>query len=425
MLFVAGNDMDDLKKAIIAELKLAVTPDRVRLLRKVEGGGAPVLLDSHKLLAEQGVSEGSTVVVEVMRELMATLCSAQATGDASALFTLLLPALHTRALSHTAPPHVLASLGASADPVKVPFVAGNDLDDLKKAIIAQYKLALSPNHVRLLRKVEGGGAPVLLNSHRLLAEQGVREGSSVVVEEILIELAYRLKVLKGQQFKTSGSYSASTFASLIEGRSLYHVRAAKGGDKDVGIIVDLNAAAAVLNSGTGDYLLLDDPGIMMKSDVSKLNGFSKNIADGFEQLSNKALVINEDLLRAYGGKLVALNDGRGVTFYKNKDGNAFVECDGLVKNTEVVLLNEAKTHFHEDDAAKLRDTTAVKLREIMTQPELYFSEPADVLEQLQGLKIVMVASGSSFSVKAREACASAGIHQLEQDGTGFVCTLAS
>ena len=60
-----GSDVGDLKKAIVAELKLDVAPDRVRLLREVEGG-APVPLDSRKALAAQGMEEGASVLVEVV-----------------------------------------------------------------------------------------------------------------------------------------------------------------------------------------------------------------------------------------------------------------------------------------------------------------------------------------------------------------------
>ena len=54
-----------LASAVVAVLKLDVAPDRVRLLREVEGG-APVPLDSCEKLAAQGVEEGSKVLVEVM-----------------------------------------------------------------------------------------------------------------------------------------------------------------------------------------------------------------------------------------------------------------------------------------------------------------------------------------------------------------------
>jgi hypothetical protein len=47
------------------------------------------------------------------------------------------------------------------------------------------------------------------------------------------------------------------------------------------------------------------------------------------------------------------------------------------------------------------------------------------LEQLVGCKVVeLVASSSNFSADAEKACAKAGVHLLQQDGTGFICTLA-
>ena len=56
-----------LKGAVIARLQLDVPPSRVRLHREVDGD-APVRLDGLKMLAEQGVDEGSRVIAEVMRE---------------------------------------------------------------------------------------------------------------------------------------------------------------------------------------------------------------------------------------------------------------------------------------------------------------------------------------------------------------------
>ena len=58
-----GASVAALKDAIIAKLRLSVAPDCVRLLREVEDGGAPVLLDSRKGLAIQGVREGSSLLV--------------------------------------------------------------------------------------------------------------------------------------------------------------------------------------------------------------------------------------------------------------------------------------------------------------------------------------------------------------------------
>jgi hypothetical protein len=79
--------------------------------------------------------------------------------------------------------HIFAKTTASLDEFcKVAVADGADISDLKKAVIAELKLEAAPNRVRLLREVEGGGAPVRLDSRQALAAQGVREGSSVLIE---------------------------------------------------------------------------------------------------------------------------------------------------------------------------------------------------------------------------------------------------
>ena len=201
------------------------------------------------------------------------------------------------------------------------------------------------------------------------------------------------------------------------------MRTAKGRDKYITIVTDLDEAVSV-STTAGDFLMLDDPTTLLRDDVSNLKSFSMNVAGGFEELSNKAIAINKDLLKAYGGFLEPLNDGRGVTFFDDA-GDVYVQCDGLVRNTEVVLLNEAKMHFYEEDVRERRNVTAMKVNHIKAYPHLFTSDPEDIIEQLKGLKIVLIASGSSFTKKAEEDCEKAGIHRIRQDGSGFSCTLAS
>ena len=61
-----GADAGSLQDAVMAELKLGAERHRVRLLREVSGGGAPVPLDCRGALAGQGVREGSSLLVEVL-----------------------------------------------------------------------------------------------------------------------------------------------------------------------------------------------------------------------------------------------------------------------------------------------------------------------------------------------------------------------
>lgn len=79
-------------------------------------------------------------------------------------------------------------------------IAGVDVADdesvagLKDAAIAQLELDVAPHHVRLLREVEGG-APVPLDSCKKLADQGVKAGSTVLVDFIQLTTSTALASL--------------------------------------------------------------------------------------------------------------------------------------------------------------------------------------------------------------------------------------
>jgi hypothetical protein len=234
---------------------------------------------------------------------------------------------------------------------------------------------------------------------------------------------YRLKLRKSSSPPVIKNFTDSSFDIFLRGGRLIHMKGPKGGsDKAHCVVCTLKEAADVCTLGPDDYLLLEDSVIMMLNDVSNLKGFTKNLADGFEQLSNKALAINVDLQDVYG-KLEPLNDGRGLAFYKG--GVAYVECDGLFVSGETLLLNEAKAHFHKADVTKLLEVTAVRLREILVEPTQFTSDSTGVMAQLAGLKLVgLVASSDNFSGDAEKDCARAGIHLLRRDGSGFMCTLS-
>ena len=212
------------------------------------------------------------------------------------------------------------------------------------------------------------------------------------------------------------------FRDFVNHRTLYHMESGKNGnDKAIDIVTSLDGAIAA-SKQPDTFFMLDDPATYMSDDISNLKGFRSNVAAGFEALSNRAIAVNEELAREYGG-LKLLNDGRGVIF-QYKSGKSFVECDGLIMNTTHVLLNEAKTRFHEDDIERFVSETTVNLQAVQLSPEKFTSIPEGIIAQLKGMQLVLVASGAVFTKEAEEACAKAGVHLLRQSGTGFVCTLA-
>ena len=78
---------------------------------------------------------------------------------------------------------MLVSLGVTESPVKIEFAPGAGLDELKKAVIAEFRLGAAPARVRLLLKTDGSGTLVPLDSRKQVAqmEQCV-EGTCVAVE---------------------------------------------------------------------------------------------------------------------------------------------------------------------------------------------------------------------------------------------------
>ena len=335
--------------------------------------------------------------------------------------------------------HVFAKVSKHDDFAKVLVADGLDAGDLKKAIVAELKLDAAPNRARLLLEVEGG-APVLLDSCKKLAAQGVEDGSKVVVEvlapdvppspaPVVLKFREAVKGAPDQEFEQPFA-SAAQFDRFLASCTVSHMRPAADGkkvrrgglDRIIQHVYSLDDAVLCGAATPGDYLRCENRAAQMQDDVSNLKSFRANLSSGFELLANRAISCNKDLQRLYG-TLVPLNNGRCVQFF-DVDG-AFVECDGLIKNSKVVLLNEAKTSFHEKDVAKLKRSTAVKLGLILASPSDYTSKPDDVIEELEGLALVLVASGAGFTKEAEAACAEAGIHQLRHDGSGFECILAT
>lgn len=225
---------------------------------------------------------------------------------------------------------------------------------------------------------------------------------------------------------TKSFKSEADFDNFVKGERVLFYKAEKTGPLiQLSSLDELIAASKV----AGRSFFLEDPVAQMRADVSNLKSHRANTSNGFGDIANKAIAINPTLLSTYGGKLDALNGGRGVVFYSAEDDSAFVECDGLVRNSAFVLLNEAKTHFHESDATSLAGkgkgtlSSCEKLGRVISYPGQFYSDPPGIIEQLAGLSVVPIASSPRFSEEASKACAALGIHTLSQDGSGFAVTL--
>jgi hypothetical protein len=308
------------------------------------------------------------------------------------------------------------------------IVAPNaQVDELKKFIVDRFKLEVPYFYLRLLCTVSGGDKPLLLESGKTLAEQGVGKGSRVVVEGSTTPLVYYFMRTGGALRPARLDLTASSFAILHRGAGIFHMKMAKGGDTVWKHIFTLEQAAEVCALGPRDYLLLE-PFFVMRHDSQGEyydgdgNLGPENMLARHEMLPNEALAQNVDLQSVYG-KLEPLNGGRGVFFFKGD--MMYVECDGLLMSGETLLLNTIIKRIHDDIVTELVEVTAVRMREVLAEPTLFTSVPADIMLQLTSCKVVVLAASSrNVSQNAVNACAKAGVHLLERHGTEFKCTLS-
>jgi hypothetical protein len=163
----------------------------------------------------------------------------------------------------------------------------------------------------------------------------------------------------------------------------------------------------------------------IKDDVSNLKRYvRKNTATSLEGTMNRAIVENAVLLAKFG-HLELVNDGKGVllkwtdsTTGKRKQ----VDIDGLIKNSVVLLMNETKSRLHPDDLIRFAKAKTA-LEQAIDNPGRFTTEPAGILPQLKGLRVVPIVSTNGCADGAKEACAAEGIHILEPDGSGYAVTI--
>ena len=223
--------------------------------------------------------------------------------------------------------------------------------------------------------------------------------------------------------------SETSIRSVIK-RGKEVTEAVKLPDTDIDVVLTVEQAIRA-QQVAGTRLELRDSAALMSEDVSNLKGFRSNLAAIFEESSTRAIAVNEQLLAAYGGKLELLNEGRGVQFYsivRDKvtgvctRGDCVLECDGLIKKSTVVLLNEAKLHMQEDDLGKLFDSIKL-LGTIRDNPDDYCSDPPGIIEQLANLRFVPVASTARATALVQSGCEQLRIHLLEPEDGHFKCKL--
>jgi len=151
--------------------------------------------------------------------------------------------------------------------------------------------------------------------------------------------------------------------------------------------------------------------------VKDHEGFIKNHASGIELQTTRAIASDKSLQKLYG-EMSVVNEGESVTFMLN--GDKYLECDGLVKNTDTVLLNEAKakpTASHIDSLEK----KVGKLQKVLQDPHLYSSEPEGAIKELKGLVcVVPLLSGYYYQHVVQQAAVKKQMIPVRVDGKGYI-----
>jgi hypothetical protein len=205
--------------------------------------------------------------------------------------------------------------------------------------------------------------------------------------------------------------SAAHFASFAATHDI--VLVSKDGAKKKGVLSLTDAQSGEAS----DFLLLTAPFDSIDEDVNNLKRAGGNMSSGLEQATTKAM-LTSSLLIAEFGELRPIADGQSVTFYDH-EGKARLEVDGLVVNSAVVLVNEAKQTPTLADVSQLAPLRAM-LELILSNPLEYTTKPPDCLNSMIGItKVVPVLSGYCFRPEVEAACKAAGVRCIKTNGQDY------
>jgi hypothetical protein len=211
------------------------------------------------------------------------------------------------------------------------------------------------------------------------------------------------------------SFATEAHFERFAGRELHHKNE---GGTTLGVILTTEQARTTMAVPKTRFVLQTAFSELVEN-VSTHGEYVKNASSSLEVQTTLAIARNETLRKEYG-KLELVNGGQGVLFHPAvpKAGPTF-EVDGLVKNSTVLIMNEAKSRLHPDDAVAI----ALKARNLefaITHPEKFVTVPAGVLLEVAGLETVVAVAGTSGCVNgALEACEKRSVRVLAPDGSGF------
>jgi len=215
--------------------------------------------------------------------------------------------------------------------------------------------------------------------------------------------------------------SEKAFQDFVAGRKLQHRKMQDGKVVKLGTIKSLGEAFKA-SQAEGTYLV---QGNSLREQVDGHEGFITNHASGIEQQTTRMIASGKsEALEKLYGELSLVNEGESVTFIKRGTDDKYLECDGLVKNSITVLLNEAKSAPQDEHIESLTNPKVgkvVKLEAVLNNPDQFTSIPAGAIKELQGLKhVVPVLSGFFFEHNIMQKAQNSGIHCVRTNGNGYI-----
>jgi hypothetical protein len=247
----------------------------------------------------------------------------------------------------------------------------------------------------------------------------VREGAGPKVKTTFEYLEYEED---GVETRTTASFvSEAQYADWIRNGQLVNVKrnltVPSGVSRQLVLTLEEAKDAA---ASTDSFLLLErSPKFGKAEDVKRLMANINNRERAIEVKTTRS-ICNDQSMKDLYGEMQLINDGESVKFYRTGLDVTHMECDGLIKTADGgLLLNEVKSSPKQEDIESVLDRIG-KMKLILNDPLLYFSDPPLALENLIGVKrVIPFLSGCDFPNELVKKCRNLGIHAVETNGSDY------
>ena len=222
----------------------------------------------------------------------------------------------------------------------------------------------------------------------------------------------KFKTGRASQLKPHIFSSAEDFAEFAKSGNVSLV--SKDGFEKMAV----RSLEQALSGAEGDYLrITSTPWEKIDTRMGNLEGHKENSTISHERVTTLGIASNPDFVAEFG-PLTLVAEGESVTFFDHAN-KAVLEADGIVKNTHMLLLNDAKHTPTEDDARMLVNRTKT-LVDILKNAAAYTSHPSYAIDQVAGINAVLpIISGYNFKPSVAHACRRENVRVFAPNGIDY------